>query len=111
MTRDELLAQKAAIEALLEEQSNVIPFPSVEEPPEFEAEYTEDSAEEVTTDETQIPVVTMIRVAYLSNNKFYLDVQGDKNINFIEGCRRYLDEVMTREWASKFTPTGDESSG
>ncbi len=79
--------------ASIEEENNPL-----DDVPVYEAEVVHDDE---TEEEQSINLVTLIQIGITADGQFVFDVQGDRNIVIVEGLRRYFNERMKLEWASR----------
>ncbi len=79
--------------ASVEEKNNPL-----DDVPVYEAEVVYDDE---TEEEQSINLVTLIQIGITADGQFVFDVQGDRNIVIVEGLRRYFNERMKLEWASR----------
>lgn len=79
--------------ASVEEENNPL-----DDVPVYEAEVVHDDE---TEEEQSINLVTLIQIGITADGQFVFDVQGDRNIVIVEGLRRYFNERMKLEWASR----------
>ena len=79
--------------ASVEEENNPL-----DDVPVYEADVVHDDESE---EEQSINLVTLIQIGITADGQFVFDVQGDRNIVIVEGLRRYFNERMKLEWASR----------
>ena len=79
--------------ASIEEENNPL-----DDVPVYEADVVHDDESE---EEQSINLVTLIQIGITADGQFVFDVQGDRNIVIVEGLRRYFNERMKLEWASR----------
>lgn len=63
-----------------------------------DAEFTEVEGEEKPE---EIRIITLINLGITENNQFIFDIQGESNILIVEGLRRFFNEKMDKEWATR----------